>query len=444
MSLLGNIKVELFLLILVFTSIFIFSGLDISLHNLFSDLNINSSNQYLQEFFKDITELGNSSWYFGVSIFFFIIFYLLKKINIVSVKNLDKKKNFFLFSIIYLSVVGIITQILKHIIGRPRPNHTDFENFFDFNFFNLDSNFHSFPSGHSSTIFIVCLILCKVLPKIRLYFIFLAMIVAISRVVVGAHFFTDVVAGALLSLTVYKFLNALLNKNHNQYIFNEIKFKDHIYYNYSVLILLGFCLFLSFAPSLDLYIASLFYLGNLQFSLQSFDLVSILFRKILIPIILIYILALPIFSKLFGISKIFFGYNFLIKEILLIWFSQILSILIVVNLLLKNLWGRARPGDILEFGGQETFSPWYKISSSCDTNCSFVSGDSSVGFAIIILYFVTKNIFFLYASLVFGFVLGFIRILAGGHFLSDVVFSGLITIFLNFLIVKLYNKSNGQ
>ena len=100
-------------------------------------------------------------------------------------------------------------------------------------------------------------------------------------------------------------------------------------------------------------------------------------------------------------------------------------------------------GDILEFGGVETFSPWYKISNSCDTNCSFVSGDSSVGFAIIILFFLTKNIFFLYGSLVFGFMLGFIRILAGGHFLSDVVFSGVIIIFLNFLIVKVYNRTNG-
>ena len=289
----------------------------------------------------------------------------------------------------------------------------------------------------------VCLILCKILPKIKFYFIFLAFIVAASRVVVGAHFFTDIVAGGLLSLAVYKFLDALLKTNYTKYIFNEIKFKRDVYYKYSIIILLGLCLFLSISSALDLYIASLFYLGNLHVSLQSFDFVSILFRKILIPTILIYILVFPILSKHYGISKIFFGYRFSIREILLIWFCQIFSILIVVNLFLKNLWGRARPGDILEFGGVETFSPWYKISNSCDTNCSFVSGDSSVGFAIIILFFLTKNIFFLYGSLVFGFMLGFIRILAGGHFLSDVVFSGVIIIFLNFLIVKVYNRTNG-
>jgi len=29
-------------------------------------------------------------------------------------------------------VVGIVPQVLKHIVGRPRPNHTNFEEPFDF------------------------------------------------------------------------------------------------------------------------------------------------------------------------------------------------------------------------------------------------------------------------------------------------------------------------
>ena len=129
MSLLVNIKVELFLLIIVFTSIFLFPELDISLYNFFLDFDKNINNEYLKDFFVDITELGNSAWYFGISLFFLIIFYLLKKFKTVSIKNLDERINFFLTSIIYLSVVGILTQIFKHIIGRPRPNYTDFENF---------------------------------------------------------------------------------------------------------------------------------------------------------------------------------------------------------------------------------------------------------------------------------------------------------------------------
>ena len=64
-------------------------------------------------------------------------------------------------------------------------------------------------------------------------------------------------------------------------------------------------------------------------------------------------------------------------------------------------------GDIFEFGGKETFTPWYELSNNCDSNWSFVSGDASVGFSIIILYFITKNIYFAYFSIVFGLILLF-------------------------------------
>ena len=86
----------------------------------------------------------------------------------------------------------------------------------------------------------------------------------------------------------------------------------------------------------------------------------------------------------------------------------------------KNFWGRARPNDVVGLGGKESFSPWFEITNACETNCSFVSGDASVGFSIIILYLITKKIIFLYASVVAGLALGLIRIMAGGHFLSDI------------------------
>jgi len=102
----------------------------------------------------------------------------------------------------------------------------------------------------------------------------------------------------------------------------------------------------------------------------------------------IYILILPIVGRFFKIDKIFFNYKFSIKEIVLLWISQIISVLIFVNLILKNFWGRARPNDVVELGGKESFSPWFEIRNACETNCSFVSGDASVGFSIIILYLV--------------------------------------------------------
>jgi lipid A 4'-phosphatase len=108
------------------------------------------------------------------------------------------------------------------------------------------------------------------------------------------------------------------------------------------------------------------------------------------------------------------------------------------------MWGRARPNDVLPFGGAENFTPWYKIGDSCLTNCSFVSGDSSVGFLLIVFYFITKKNIYLYLSLVFGSFLGLIRIIAGGHFFSDIVFSQIvvtISVLVSFILYKkLYDK----
>ena len=60
----------------------------------------------------------------------------------------------------------------------------------------------------------------------------------------------------------------------------------------------------------------------------------------------------------------------------------------------ENLGKRSRPNDILQFGGKEILLLGL-ISDGCNSNCSFVSGDASVGFSLIALYFLTKNKIFI-------------------------------------------------
>ena len=43
-------------------------------------------------------------------------------------------------------------------------------------------------------------------------------------------------------------------------------------------------------------------------------------------------------------------------------------------------------------------------------------------------------------AFVAGFVLGLIRIMAGGHFLSDVFFAGFFIVILNIILFELYKK----
>ena len=105
---------------------------------------------------------------------------------------------------------------------------------------------------------------------------------------------------------------------------------------------------------------------------------------------------------------------------------------------MKTFWGRARPGDVLELGGKDTFTSWYQISDACTSNCSFVSGDAAVGFSLIVFYFISNNLKYVYLSIILGFLLGLIRIAEGGHFLSDVVFSEIIVFFFSFIFKKFF------
>lgn len=100
--------------------------------------------------------------------------------------------------------------------------------------------------------------------------------------------------------------------------------------------------------------------------------------------------------------------------------------------------GRARPGDILQLGGKENFTPWFQISDACTSNCSFVSGDASVGFSLIAFYFLTKRIVYFWASLFFGFGIGLVRIMEGGHFVSDIVMAAILLYLSYYFQMKYY------
>ena len=449
------IKTELILIILLFFIISSSFSFDLFVYNTFFDLESELDSDYLKEFFIKITNLGDSLWYFiFLFIIFFVSFFLKKKLNSIAIYM----NNFSIFCISHLLAIGIVTQIIKHIVGRPRPNHTNFEDGLVFKFFSFESIYHSFPSGHSSTIFCVCLIACSVAPGLRLFFYFFAVIIALSRVAVGAHFFTDVVAGALLAIIVYKTLNYYFIKHKVGFFNNGLKIKNLSLFARVNIVFVFFGFLVTLGFDFDLFFSNWFYLissdqittifgesiifvdhKNSSFFVQSLDTLSIIVREIFLPFLICYMFVFPILGFVFPIKFVFFNYKFLFKEIIYLYFAGILSLIILVNGVFKGLWGRARPNDVIEFGGDEIFSPWFQITQSCETNCSFVSGDASVGFSLIVFYFITKKIIYIYLSVLAGLILGFVRIAAGGHFLSDVIFSQIIvtlSIFISYLIYK--------
>ena len=53
---------------------------------------------------------------------------------------------------------------------------------------------------------------------------------------------------------------------------------------------------------------------------------------------------------------------------------------LIVNLGLKDHWGRPRPYQTQGFSGQDPFRPWYATDGACKRNCSFVSGEAATAF----------------------------------------------------------------
>ncbi len=434
-----KIQIELIILIVLLANALLSYKVDLSIYNYFYNLNYGVSTSYLKGFFIRVTELGDSLWYFLIIVLILIFSFVGKFLKITSLKHYFILRNFSIFSFVYLSLVGIITQALKHVIGRPRPNHADFEKGFDFNFFSTDASFHSFPSGHSSTIFAVALVMCSLVPRLRMFFLFFGFVVALSRVVVGAHFVTDVIAGGLLALILYKVVLSIFESSLPNISVKEFEIKNpSLFFKTNIVFLLAGIL-ITVGHDLDIFFSSFFYYGKSQFFLQSYDALSIIFRDIFLPFLVVYLFIFPTITYFFPINQLYFGHRFLIKELLFVFLAGIITLGLVVNILLKNMWGRTRPNDILQFGGNDVFSPWYKFGGGCISNCSFVSGDASVGFALILFYFITKKIIYVHLSVICGLCLGLVRIVAGGHFFSDIIFSQIVvtaSIFASFLIYK--------
>lgn len=113
---------------------------------------------------------------------------------------------------------------------------------------------------------------------------------------------------------------------------------------------------------------------------------------------------------------------------------------LVVNTVFKDHWGRARPTQIVEFGGTQKFTPVFVPADQCTTNCSFPAGDPAVGFFLISAALLVPGLatrrWAIAGAVVVGAALGLMRIAQGGHFLSDVVASGFLVTGLSWLLYR--------
>ncbi len=126
-----------------------------------------------------------------------------------------------------------------------------------------------------------------------------------------------------------------------------------------------------------------------------------------------------------------------LRNISLIILTMLLATVGLVNLLLKEHWGRPRPYQVEGLGGEHPFVLPGTISDYCTSNCSFVSGEaSSAAWLFTFLVIVPRNWRIATGLALSAYLIFFsgLRVAFGKHFLSDVVLSILFTVCVFFIL----------
>lgn len=190
---------------------------------------------------------------------------------------------------------------------------------------------------------------------------------------------------------------------------------------YFIIFTLLAVLIFPFFPEIDIWFTNLFYDGS--FYLNDRPWVQFFYRyaqlfAVVVGIISLISLIVSHFRKKehFGVKKVVWAYLLLVL---------LVGPGLVVNIIFKDNWGRARPHQTEIFGGNKTFTPAFVMTDQCNRNCSFSSGHAAAGFFFIALALMARKnrTFYLSLAILFGAMIGFGRIVQGAHFLSDVVFS---------------------
>ena len=190
---------------------------------------------------------------------------------------------------------------------------------------------------------------------------------------------------------------------------------------------LGFAVLFLAVPEIDIVVSSWFYneetgqfAGRSAFFLALREIINGAFNIIVLSLLGLWVVALwrgptralvPAWYWGFPLAAILLGPGLL------------------VNVLLKGHWGRARPDAV--FAGDANFTLPFVMTDQCDVNCSFVSGEASSlsTLAMLIAVMIAPSLGavarkrLLWGCGALAAYGCFIRVFMGRHFISDTIFA---------------------
>ncbi|MEG3224675.1 MAG: hypothetical protein BME94_03870 [Methanobacteriales archaeon Met13] len=133
----------------------------------------------------------------------------------------EKGKKVAILTLMALLLGFALSELFKYFIARPRP-------FYDVKAVMVTTeNGFSFPSGHSTIAFAACTLLGLEYGYLYLFIAF-ASLIALSRVYLGVHYPSDVVAGALLGV----FCAFLVYKEKEEILRSMLRFKNSLMHRF--------------------------------------------------------------------------------------------------------------------------------------------------------------------------------------------------------------------
>ncbi|WP_068081755.1 phosphatase PAP2 family protein [Polycladidibacter stylochi] len=170
----------------------------------------------IYQLFDFLTDFGTSGWILVPSglLCLFLLACSFKGVGLR--RRYIVARSFMVSAYLFMSVAlsGLTVIVLKWNFGRARPRHFDELGPVAFDSFAWVSSYTSFPSGHATTTGALFVALMLLWPRLRWVWAGLGFWIGFSRVIVGAHYPSDVIAGLMLGAAFSIYLARWMGKRH--------------------------------------------------------------------------------------------------------------------------------------------------------------------------------------------------------------------------------------
>lgn len=150
----------------------------------------------ISDIFQIVTRFGDAFYAVPLVLLILVIDYLIYSKSLTAIIDILFK------TLISMLLGSVVINFGKIAIGRARPKLFDSLGTFSFNPFEFGYEFASMPSGHTMTWAILAFSMALYFVNFRYLWILSAILVATSRIILGAHYLSDVFFSLVLSYLI--------------------------------------------------------------------------------------------------------------------------------------------------------------------------------------------------------------------------------------------------